>query len=493
MKKILALFLVLIALSVPASATVSIDSINKKQLNLGDKITVSYNLSTTSDMDALFRLSLKCDSFDLDYYTIPISISRNENKSIIAPPLIVNSQMLGKCLINSILQSTDKSYSEEISSDIIDITNSIGIAIQTNSKNYFPGEKVILTGEFDQSFTPSKTLNIALERQALTLSVASSSFNSSLELRKTFKSGEHKISVTANDSYGNVGQAETTINVAQVPTSIMITVESDRLDPGEAIKANIVLLDQANDSMNGKIQTKITSQEKKDILDTIVESGSTVTKELDKFTPPGVYTIKASSLGIKSEKKITVNTINDARIEFDGSNTVTITNIGNVEYDKFTELNLLSENGKQITISQNTNLKPGEEKKIDLNKEAPTGKYTLNFASQGNPNEYLGVNIVDERPLSKKATDGLGSLTGMVVGSGEGSRSPIIIVAVLAAIVLTCIILFKANNKRKIEAKTETPIPTGIQKEPAIESTDDLDREKHRKFVEDMLKEKQFK
>ncbi|MBI2134089.1 hypothetical protein HYU11_05395 [Candidatus Woesearchaeota archaeon] len=502
MKKSLAILsLLLILTAFSANASISIDSVNKERINLGDKIVISYNLSTQSDMESLFRLTLKCDSLELPYYTIPVSLKQGHNKSIIAPPLTANMQMTGKCAIKAALQSTEGLFNEETNSGEFEITDQIGIKIQSNSQNFLPGERLEITGDIEQSFNPAKKAIITIGTQSLTVGTGSDTFNYSIELSKTMKSGEHKVSAAINDSYGNKGEAELTITIAQVATTLLIRTDAERINPGEGTTISATILDQANDTMAGKINIKISSQEKKEVLTKDLDSDQSFFYKADQHMPPGVYSIKAASGTLKSEKKITINAAETIEATFDGKRIINIKNTGNIDYEKYYEVKLTS-NGKEITILKKLNLKPGNEIQIDLFKEVPAGTYTVSFVTNGKQNEFGNIKTADERPALKKTTDGMKGVTGMLIGTGEDRglifKRPLLAVFTVIAIMGLTIILFRAEKERRKElasrknrSQSDEAEETEAEKpEQARSLRDDPD---HKKFVENMLKEKQFK
>ncbi len=498
-KSFFALVFFFIALSISASASISLDSVNKKLLNIGDKMTVSYNLSSSADMEALFKLSLRCEAMELDYYTIPILLRKDFNKSIVAPSLTLNKQMIGKCSIKSTVQSTESSFTEEMNSDQFEVTDETGVSIETNGRNFFPGEKLQLIGLIQGSFNPTRTIIISIGKQAITLGSSSETFNQTIELTKTMRSGEHELTVNVNDSFGNKGTSTIIITIAQVPTSILVKTDKDRINPGDQVSINSILLDQANDTMTGKINIKITSQDKKDILDKDVDSIQTLNYLSDKHLSPGVYSIKATSMALKSEKKIAVNTVEEIEITFDGKRIVKVQNTGNVNYEKYAEIKLIKY-GKEITVGKKLSLKPGQELDIDIYKEVPAGTYTVSFLSNGNQNDFNDINTLDERPAIKKAADGIKGVTGAVIGTGEDTglifKKPFLALFTVIAIIALIVIIYRSEKERKKELqsrKNEQQAPEKISiKEDGNTELRQL-RDDNKKFVENMLKDKQFK
>ncbi|MBI3051223.1 hypothetical protein HYY74_02090 [Candidatus Woesearchaeota archaeon] len=503
-KACLAILLSMVLAAAIASGGISIDSINKKQLNLGDKLAVSYNLTSEKDVEALFKLSLKCTSFDLDYYTIPVMVKAGSNKSVVAAPLTINSQMMGQCSVNAVLQATDKTSIEELESDKFDVTNNIIVKLAVPSgKAYYPGERVTIAGEVTESFSPARMVTIVLERQTVTMAINSEYFNQTMELPKTIKSGLHKIQAEVNDTHGNRGFAEEAIEIAQVPTSILIDISKDRASPGDEVKIYTIILDQANDSMAGTVSVKLTSQDKKELLSMEVDSHELFKYKFDEYAAPGVYTLRAASQGLKNEKKIIITTVEEATASFDGQRIITVKNTGNVPYERQFETRLTSEAG-EIPIGKNLNLQPGQETKVDLFQEAPAGTYKVSFTSAGQRMEYPGITTRDERNLGKKTMDGLGGITGAVFGTGSTKgiifRKPILALFTVLAIVVLVVIVFQSEQNRRKELlkkkQEEAAMQNKLQEEIQTVAKEDslsLDREKHQKFVQNMLKEKEFK
>ncbi|MBI3033817.1 hypothetical protein HYY72_01530 [Candidatus Woesearchaeota archaeon] len=504
MKTYLAMLFVLLVSSMAASAAISIDSVGKEQFSLGDKITVSYNLSLATEQEALFRLSLECPSYSLGYFTTPVSLVPGSNKSIVAPSISANSQMLGECMIISSLQSTDKKFSEELKSDKFYVTDIIGISLDTNGRSFYPSEKIELAGNVVQSFSTPKTITISFERQTLMASIGALSFNQTIEIPKSIRSGTHKIVVTANDSYGNSGQAEAEISVAQVPSIILISLSKERINPGDEIKGYATILDQANDTMDGKLTIKITSQDKNELMSRDTDSKQSFSYQFDKYAAPGIYTVKATSQGLKSEKRIAVNTIESVVLSFDGKRVISSKNTGNVNYEKNVNIKLTTEQGNVIPIEKKISLKPGEESSVDIYREAPAGTYDVSFASGGEQKVFQGIATQDERSIGKKVSDGLGGITGMVTGTAPGDavvfKKPFLVLLTMLAIAVLSVVILRGERQRRKEL-AERKRQQQLASIPKEESSADeiagagnpLDRDKHKKFVEDMLKEKQFK
>ncbi len=507
MRKIYTLFfLCLLACASFAAAAINIDPIGKKDVNLGDKVLSSFNLSSDRELEALFRLSLKCDSFDLDYYTIPISLKEGINKSIIAAPITANSQMIGTCNIRATLQSTDKSYSEESQTGEFQITSRIDLkAGLAGGTNYYPGDKVSIEGEITQSFNPSKTIVIQLETQTISFNTKSANFNQTLELSKSIKSGQHTIIITANDSFGNSGYTETDIQVAQVPTTILIDPEKERANPGEEIRIYSVILDQANDTMPGKISLKITSQEKKEIFTKEIESKENLKFKIDSYLSPGVYTIRGTAAGLKTDKKLVVNAVTESTISFDEKRIVTIKNTGNVAFDKIVDLKLTASDGTEISVNKKASLKPGEELKVDLFHELPAGNYKLTFTSGDQLKEYSNIATKDERNIGKKTADTLTGATGLVFGTpahkGILYQKPFLSVFIVLGIVTLIVLVYQGERKRRADVvnrkenseAADRKMKELLDDEKPLKTDDDKIREQNQKFVDNMLKEKEFK
>src|SRR3989338_5265788 len=109
-KGVLFLLFILIIPYIFADITITTD---QSIYNLGNKIKASASVVQSNNFDGLFKLTISCGNYKLEYFLTPISLEANFRTAVQVPELAVTSSMLGKCTLIGDLVTNDNFVVEE--------------------------------------------------------------------------------------------------------------------------------------------------------------------------------------------------------------------------------------------------------------------------------------------------------------------------------------------------------------------------------------------
>jgi len=194
------------------------------------------------------------------------------------------------------------------------------------------------------------------------------------------------IQVYDKDDNGNVlnfGNATLQLNVVQYPAKIGIAADKVLVNPGENITIIPFLYDKAGDTMASQINIKIIDSAGQVAYEDIVTSNENFIFQTKTNMAPGLSKITAEKDLITSEKSIEMKTLERVYAEIEDSK-LTITNIGNVPYDKSIELEIAGQK-----IVEKIKLGIGQSKIYKLS--APDGIYEIKLSDDSNIMSRSGV------------------------------------------------------------------------------------------------------
>jgi hypothetical protein len=188
-----------------------------------------------NDFEGLFKLTLSCGSYKLQYfYSTPISLEANF-RTVVDVELPTTSSMLGKCILVGDLMTHDNLIIEEKDSEIFAATDKL-IVLPVNSEvTASPGSEIEITGIANEAFgnnVPKGTAKITLDESSYDAEINNGKFETSLKLVGSIKSGKHTIAIDASDPNGNSGSSSVELEITAIPAYIKIEISSDKIDPG---------------------------------------------------------------------------------------------------------------------------------------------------------------------------------------------------------------------------------------------------------------------
>lgn len=469
------LFLMFFLLVPIAFADISIIT-EQNVYNLGNKIQASASILQTNNFEGLFKLTLSCWGYKLQYFLTPISLEAGFRTAVNVPELTTTSSMLGNCIIVGDLLTNDNLIMEEKESNSFEATNQLLVLPVNEKVTALPGEKIQVGGLVNEAFGNNvlkASVEVNLDNNSYPIDAEGGKFNLTLELAKAIKSGKHTIGISASDSKGNSGSSSVELEITAVPSYLKTELSEDIIMPGSKIDITPSLYDQADDLMNTSLDLELTSPTGNKVFRKVVQSNDKIYYEFNQYSEPGIYVLVSTYKNLIDRHLINLTKVREIKVKYEDES-VLIENIGNVPFED--ELTFLLESElKKYPIIKKIGIEPGKIINIDLSKEVPFGNYNIlvpikeglePVKAEINENirnvlesakESLGllpekdilasnVTIHDNRPMYKKIATGFYSVGGFLVGSdGLIAKNPITAPMILLTIIL--LLVFKYGRK----------------------------------------------
>ncbi|MEK6872822.1 MAG: hypothetical protein AABW90_02305 [Nanoarchaeota archaeon] len=389
-------------------ASITIEASPEKTYHLGQKIDVDISVISNQETQAIISSEISCANTKLNYFRTPSELTTNGFINI--PALTVNKNFLGVCkIIFSVLDSNEKVV-ESMTTENIEITNILPFNFSTDKDIYSPEEKVIIEGKLEKG----AELKVFLkdgdnEIDSFTEVLDKNFFTVIFELTEDISKGEKNVFINVEDKYGNTAIGTKKIEILQIARSLKFELEKKEIMPYENLTLTSHIYDQSAQEMILEINYKILSQNEKLINAFNYNSNEQISFGLDN-PPPGEYVITASYKELEDIEKFFVLEFREIELEVENG-IITAANIGNVRYIENLIINA-SVKGVIYQIPISLYLKVNEKTFIDLKTELSSENYDVTLFSK-NKSYYLGnLKIDDNRPLTKKISQGLSGVTG---------------------------------------------------------------------------------
>ena len=410
MKKTI-IFLAMLLLLPLISSEVIINTQPDPIYNLEDVITVPTIVKSPKNIAGTFYMDLICEGRQENFYKNGVVLSAGEEKKIEASLVLTKSvigNMKGICRVKAFLGS------EYALTNDFKISDSITIEALFEKLEISPGETIALTGnafkENGEAVNGFVEISV-IENNATKLSQAGTvnngDFAVSLSLPKDMKAGSYlvKLYVYEQDVDGidtNNGFVNQNIMIKQVPTNLEIVFESQEVMPGTNLMVKAILRDQTGEKIPSLTFISIKNKNNK-----ILEQVEIATDEFHEFSipydePPSTWKVVAVSNKLTKESSFLITEKEDIKIEI-SNKTVTITNIGNVPYNKTAIIKI----GNQ-SISIDVYLTVGASQKYILT--APDGIYQIEISAGSESASAAGIPLTGKAIDVKKAPGRAGSL-----------------------------------------------------------------------------------
>ena len=441
--------------------------------NLGNKIKASASILQANNFEGLFKLTISCGNYKLEYFLTPISLEANYRTAVSVPPITTTSLMLGNCSIIGDLLTNDNLVIEQKESKSFSITDHLTVLPIHSKITALPGETIQVIGIINEAFGNNvlkATTKIILDNNSYDIDAVDGKFNFTINLEKTIKSRKHRIQISASDSKNNIGSSSIELDVTPVPKYIKTELSNYQIAPGTKIEITVSLYDQADDLITTSLNLELISPNGDKIYRKVVQSNDKIEYEFSQYAEPGIYVLVSTFKNLLSKVEINITKVKEVKVRYDNES-VFIENIGNVPFED--ELTfMLESNLKKYPITKKIKVEPGKILSFDLSKEVPLGIYdvilplkegllesisSLNLFPEKSSVLAEDVTIHDNRPFYKRVLSSFGSFSGLIVGSdGLLAKNPIIAPMILVIIIL--LIIFRYGRKpimRLIKGKKE--------------------------------------
>ena len=477
MKKLCLIFLMIFLFVPIVFADISITT-DQPIYNLGNKLKASASLMQDNNFEGLFRLTLSCGDYKLQYFLTPVSLEANFRTAASVPELAATPSMLGNCTITGDLVTNDNLVIEEEESNIFSVTNQLIVLPVKSQVMALPSESIKITGIVNEAYGNNvlkASMKIALEDNSYIADAVDGKFNFTLEILKKIKSGKHTIEISASDPKNNAGSSSIGLEITAVPSYLKTELSSNELPPGSTIDITASVYDQADDLINDTLDLELTSPKGDNIFKKVAQSNEKMDYEFSQHSEPGIYVLTSTYKNLLTQDFINISAIREVKVKYENE-TVFIENTGNIPFvDELTFF--LESQAKKYPITKKINIDPGKIINFDLSKEVPLGIYnvllplkeglgpikekineTIQNAIQSTQEGLSSllldntallasdVTIHDNRPIYKRIVTSLGAISGSLVGaSGVLAKNPIIAPTIL--VVILFIIIFRYGRK----------------------------------------------
>jgi len=399
-KKRYIILLVLSLLIIPIASAEIIITQPSALYNMGDNFDITVTLAPNEETTDFLLLFLSCSGESIEMYRSPHSLAVGEKKDIsfstkLEPFLISDKQ--GLCHIQA-------TYGGELQdSQEFSISNKIIIDFSLSKENGNPGETINAHGTATKE--NGQPLNGFVEITAeglglkVTETVTGGAFDFSLIIPEDAIPGQHilKARIYENNVKGeiiNSGESASTIEVNQVVEDIDMEVDLKSVVPGEKLEFKPVAYDQIGSEMTQDATVRIYQPDNKVAKELLVKTGEKQAVKIATTGPPGLWAIEINSANFTKNRTFLVEEL--AMISYELTNeTLRITNIGNIVYEKPVEVSIGGET-RVITLW----LGLGEYRDFKLS--APTGKYSV-LVKDNDKEEDLGYALLTGRAISVKS------------------------------------------------------------------------------------------
>jgi len=406
--------------------------------NLGDVISIPVTIVASRDTLGSLNINLVCKDEEVDYKRgIPPLSFNEEYKTDIYVPLTKNEigELKGICKVRVYLGEDYAITNDFRISDLILLKTNLQVL------EFDPGENLLIEGQATRE--NNKPVNGFIE---LSIAEGNTSILSHLEtisnslflintsLPKNIKAGALLLKLNAyeTDPDGettNKGFLNQNIRINQVPTSLEIVFESERVEPGTNLRVKAVLHDQTGKKIPSTSTIIIKNEN-----DKTMEQAEIATDEFFEFPvlyneEPSKWKVIISSNELTSESFFTIPEKESIDIEIINK-TLIITNTGNVLYDK----EVLIKIGEEI-LNIDVYLEVDKSQKYIIT--APDGKYNVEITA--------GDSVVSEEVALTGKTIDVKKAPGTV---GSLVKYPLVWIFMILLLGFIVFIVFKKGSKK---------------------------------------------
>jgi hypothetical protein len=439
-RKIIFLIFAILLVSV-VSADMVLNQQPREVYNLGEVINLPIKIIAYADMTSFFSVELLCNGEKLDLPLKDIIVLSMGEEKQLSPSIPLIKSIIGNttgiCRIKPILGE------DYLLTDGFRLSRAISIDLKNNQTEFSPGEILAIegeakkeSGELVNGFVYLTITNDDLSKVVeFTDTVHGGLFSMNLPLPKDMGAGQHSVhlEVYEKDMLGettNQGDSNYNIMIKQIPTNLEIVSESQKIEPGTSVKVKAILHDQTGQGIDSNVFITIEDGNRKIIEQTEKKTDEFLEIPIAHNEPPAKWTINATSNGLTTEGTFTINSKEEAKVELI-NDTVFLTNIGNVPYNKILLVKINNE-------SLNINASIGVDEIQAYVLTAPKGEYRVEISSNGKNQIATHVALTGKEIDVRKASDGTMSLMA----------HPIVWVFIIAIFGSMVIILFRKGYQR---------------------------------------------
>ncbi len=409
MKRV-AILLAILLLFPLVSAEIIINDQPGEVYNLGDIITIPVTIKTATDLTGVFEMNLLCNGHENNFYKNGVSLLSGQEKRMESSLVLTSAvigELTGNCKIKAIIGDEFLLTTDFKISKLILLNSTI------ESLEFNPGQNTLISGDAikENGGDVNGYVDLSIVEGNSTLleyleTINNGFFSINVTFPENLKAGAYLMKLQAyekdiSDEKTNTGFTDRNIVIKQVPTSLEIFFENADVEPGTNLMVKTILHDQTGEKIVESSSIIIKNGKGK-----ILEHADIATDEFLEFPiaynePVSNWTILATSGDLTSGASFRIMKKEAVSIEI-VNRTLTISNIGNVLYNK-TALVKIGNNSLNIDVY----LEVDDSQKYLLT--APDGEYSVEVITETGSIETSLV-LTGKSVDVKKASGAVGSL-----------------------------------------------------------------------------------
>jgi hypothetical protein len=348
----------------------------KEIYNLGDKLYVTAGGLLGSENGNL-NLNLVCGNQTTNLVKISArAFETGTEQTYSIPYKILDAKDLEVENISSILGSCQVIASlgtQVAATKQFTVTKDVSLTVTLDKAEYNPGEGITLS--VDVIKANGDLLNGFIEASNATSfskAVQEGKVTEVFSMPATAEAGVYSLDLRAydvgSDGTLNEGTTQAFFTIKQVPSSIVLSISSEEVTPGDKITVGGELFDQSGKEMEGTLSVEVASS-LGEIRTYTVNANEFLDINFETNATPGEWVVAVSFEGVLEERVFNVSEVQKVNFTFE-ENLLIVTNVGNTRYNKTIEVNI----GEEI-MKLDLNMEMGEVRKFNL--KAPEGEYNV--------------------------------------------------------------------------------------------------------------------
>ena len=322
---------------------------------------------------------------------------------------------------------------------VFKLSNDITIEAGFDKTSYEPGSSLVISGLISSSIDKELRdveVEIVFENDKVVKNLLSSNegFTYTYKIVPNIKSGKHLVAIKAMDVEGNYGEKIVNFNVNAFPTSLLMSLDSNSVNPGAKFGVFVDLMDQANDPISSNVVASLLDSKNNVVSSKLVRTSAREELFIPDGTAPNEWKVRVEGFGLSNELPVRVNEYKKLDIKLE-NNALVVNNTGNVPYNSFLEV---IGNGKKS--GKNVKLGVGKTAAIKLSDIFDAGLYNVDVPFSGK--SFSNV------PVEKKNSL-FGRMTGNVVANVSSGKRPYMFYSSL--LLIACCLIYIVFRKSSLK------------------------------------------
>src|SRR3989338_8443660 len=190
--------------------------------NLGDRVLPEISIKEAESYYGFFKVYISCDNYELQYYTIPLSVEAGFRAQVAVPELQLANSMKGKCSLRADYDATDGTRIGSSSSEYFLVEDTLDISVKPDLE-VNPGESIDIFVEvrkYNNGFLPKGEASVTFNNKEEKIDVGFGVLKHTISVNRNTEAGNIPIYVSVKDQFGNFADKTFNINVLAIPTRI---------------------------------------------------------------------------------------------------------------------------------------------------------------------------------------------------------------------------------------------------------------------------------